>query len=94
MDLTLTGLIGTELFVYLDDIAIYANTIEEHEIKFNSLAERLKKANLHLQSGKCKFLRHEVGYLGHIIDKNVVRLGPKKIKAVKKLSSSKNTEKY
>ena len=69
MDWILTGLIGTELFVYLDDIAIYANTVEEHEIKFNSLAERLKKANLHLQLGKYKFLRSEVGYWGHIIEK-------------------------
>ena len=33
MDLTVTGLIETELFVYLDDIVIYANTLEEHEIK-------------------------------------------------------------
>ena len=60
MDLTLTGLIGTELFVYLDDIVIYANTLEEHEIKFNNLAERLRKANLHLQPDKCEFLQTEV----------------------------------
>ena len=39
MDLTLTGVIGTELFVYLDDIVIYANTLKEHEIKFNNLAK-------------------------------------------------------
>ena len=30
MDLTLTGLIGTELFLYLDDIVIYAITLEGH----------------------------------------------------------------
>ena len=68
MDLTITGLIGTELFVYLDDIVIYANTLEEHGIKFNNLAERLRKANLHLQPDKCEFLRPEVGYSGHIIN--------------------------
>ena len=83
MDLTLTGLIGTELFVYLDDIVIYANALEEHEVKFNNLAERLRKANLHLQPDKCEFLWLEVGYLGHIIDKNRVRPDPKKIIAVK-----------
>ena len=78
MDLTLTGLIGTELFVYLDDIVIYANTLEEHEIKFNISAERLRKANLHLQPVKCEVLQPGVGYLGHIIDKNEVRPDPKK----------------
>ena len=30
MDITLTGLIGTELFVYLDDIVIFADTLQEH----------------------------------------------------------------
>ena len=79
MDLTLTGLIGTGLFVYLDGIVIYANTLEEHEIKLNNLAERLRKANLHLQLDKWKFLRPAVGYLGHIIDQNGVRPDPKKI---------------
>ena len=82
MDLTLTELIGTELFVYLD-IVIYANTLEEHEIKFNNLAGGLRKVHLYLQPDKCEFLRPEVGYLGHIIDKNGVRPHPKKIIAVK-----------
>ena len=31
MDITLTGLIGTELFVYLDDLVIFADTLEEHK---------------------------------------------------------------
>ena len=83
VDLTLTGLIGTELFVYFDDIAIYTNTLKENEIKFNNSAERLRKANLHLQPDKCEFLWPGVEYLGLIIDKNGVRPDPKKIIAVK-----------
>ena len=51
MYLTLTGLIGMELFVYLDDIVINANTLEEHEIKFNNLAERLRIGGI-LSQGK------------------------------------------
>ena len=83
MDITLTELIGTELFVYLDDIVIFADTLEEHENKFNNLIQRLREANLHLQSDKSEFLRPEIGYLGHIIDKNGVQPDPKKIIAVK-----------
>ena len=30
MDITLTGLIGTELFVYLDYIVIFADTLEDY----------------------------------------------------------------
>ena len=78
MDITLTGLIGTELFVYLDDIVIFADTREDNEKEFNNLIQRLPKANLYLQPDKCEFLRPEIRYLGHIIDKNRVRPDPKK----------------
>ena len=82
MDQVLSGLQGIELFVYLDDIVLYAGSLREHEIKFNKLAERLRKANLKLQPDKCEFLRKEVAYLGHIIGKNGVRPDPQKIHAV------------
>ena len=84
--LTVTELIRTELFVYLDDIGVYANTLEEHEIKLKNLAERLRKANLYLQTNKCEFLRPELGYLGNIIDKNEVRPHARKVIAVIGLS--------
>jgi len=67
MDRILSGLQGTTLFVYLDDIVIYARSLQEHERKFNQLAERLRNANLRLQPDKCEFLRREVTYLGHVI---------------------------
>ena len=90
MDLVLTGLQGPELFVYLDDIVLYANSLEEHEEKFNKLMERLSEANLKLQPDKCEFLRPEVAYLGHIIDKEGVRPDPQKLEAVKYFPISKN----
>ena len=83
MDLDLTGLQGTELSVYLDDIVLYANSLEAHKEKFNKLMERLSATNLKLQPDKCEFLRPEVAYLGHIIDKERVGPDPKKLEAVK-----------
>ena len=35
MDLVLSRLQGEELFVYMDDIVIYAVSLEEHERKYN-----------------------------------------------------------
>ncbi|KMQ83421.1 enzymatic polyprotein endonuclease reverse, partial [Lasius niger] len=83
MDNVLTGLQGIELFVYLDDIVVYARSLEEHKIKISRLMDRLRNANLLLQPEKCQFLRHEVAYLGHIIGSDGVRPDPDKIKAVK-----------
>ena len=90
MDQVLTGLQGVELFVYMDDIVVYASSLEEHNIKMNKLMDRLRAANLMLQPDKCEFLRHEVTYLGHIIGENGIRPDPQKISAVKNFPTPKN----
>lgn len=83
MDRILTGMQGTEIFVYLDDIVLCASSLREHEIKFEKLAARLREANLKLHTDKCEFLRTEVlTYLGHVISENGVYPDPEKIKAV------------
>jgi hypothetical protein len=92
MNQTLIGLQGNEIFVYLDDIVLYASSLREHEIKFNKLAKRLEEANLKLQSDKCEFLRKEVTYLGHIITKNGVKLDPNKIIAVENFPTPRNAK--
>lgn len=90
MDQILTGLQGNELFVYMDDIVIYASSLREHDIKIAKLMARLRSANLTLQVDKCEFLRHEVAYLGHIIGENGVRPDPQKIIAVKNFPAPRN----
>ncbi|XP_033222810.1 uncharacterized protein K02A2.6-like [Belonocnema kinseyi] len=94
MDLVLTGLQGIELFVYLDDIVLYANTLEEHEEKFTKLANRLREANLKLQPDKCEFLRPEVVYLGHVIDKEGVRPDTKKLEAYQEANQENKIQKH
>jgi len=92
MDQVLSGLQGTDMFVYLDDIVQYASSMTEHQLKFNKLAERLRKANLKLQPDKCEFLRKEVIYLGHVISENGVKPDPKKIQAVKEFPWPRNSK--
>ncbi|XP_063994419.1 uncharacterized protein LOC135171776 [Diachasmimorpha longicaudata] len=82
MDKVLIGLQGKELFVYMDDIVIYSQTLEEHVRKFQNLSERLRKAGLQLEPDKCHFLKKEINYLGHIISSDGVRPEPKKLTAV------------
>lgn len=90
MDRVLSGMQGIELFVYMDDIVIYANSLKEHREKFEKLLGRLKSAGLVLEPDKCKFLCKEIGYLGHIISKDGVRPDPKKLEAVSKFPQPKN----
>jgi len=80
------------MFVFLDDIVIYAISLNEHRIKFNKLAGRLRKANLKLQPDKCEFLRKEINYLSHVISENNVKPDPQKIKAVKEFPRPRNSK--
>ena len=82
MDQVLVGLQGTELFVYLDDIVIYAKDLEDHGKKVRRLLKQLKEANLSLQPEKCEFIFKEIAYLGHIISDKEVKQDHKKIGAV------------
>ena len=84
MDRVLTGLQGIEMFVYMDDIVIYAKSLKEHNEKLENLLGRLKTAALVLQPDKCRFLCKEIGYLGHVISEEGVKPDPGKIEAVSK----------
>ena len=89
MDKVLTGLQGIELFVYMDDIVIYAKSLQEHNQKLEKLLGRLKTAGLVLQPDKCRFLCKEIGYLGHVISEDGVKPDPNKIEAVSKFPQPK-----
>lgn len=90
MDRLLSGLQGTELFVYMDDIVIYGTSLEDHDRKLRALLGRLKEAGLTLQPDKCFFLRKEITYLGHLITKDGVKMDPQKIQAVKNFPIPRN----
>ncbi|XP_046145387.1 uncharacterized protein LOC123988679 [Osmia bicornis bicornis] len=92
MDQVLRGLQGIEVFVYLDDIVVYAKNLEQHGKKVRRLFTRLADAGLTLQPDKCEFVKTEVAYLGHVISKRGVRPDPKKIVAVKNFPRPKNAK--
>jgi hypothetical protein len=91
MDQILSGPQGTDIFIYLDDIVLYASSLTKHQMKFNKLAERLRKTNLKLQPDKREFLRKEVNYLGHIISERGVKPDPQKIQTVKEFPQPQNS---
>lgn len=71
-------------FVYIDDIIVYASSIQEHTEKLRAVFERLREHMIVLQPDKGEFLRHEVTYLGHIINEKDICPDPQKVQAVSK----------
>jgi len=68
--------------VYLDNILIFTETLEEHQRVTWRVMELLRKHNLFLKPKKCKFEKTEVEYLGVIISQNSVKMDPVKVAGV------------
>ncbi|GBM50685.1 Retrovirus-related Pol polyprotein from transposon opus [Araneus ventricosus] len=64
------------------DGSTLGRTFEEHLNNIRKVFQRLQKANLKLSTKKCRFLRKEVSYLGHIISADGVKTDPEKTKTV------------
>ena len=75
---------------YLNDILVYSDTLDEHEIHVRRILEALSSAGLHLKPEKCEFHRQEVKYLGMIVQHNGVRMDPAKVTAIVKWEAPEN----
>ncbi|GKD68376.1 putative reverse transcriptase domain-containing protein [Tanacetum coccineum] len=53
---------------YIDDILIYSNSKEEHEVHLKLILELLKKEKLFGKFLKCEFWLQEVHFLGHVVN--------------------------
>jgi hypothetical protein len=82
MNSVLRDSIGDRCFVYMDDVLILGETLQEHHAKLREDFEQFRRFNVKIEPDKCEFLRPELAYLGHIISKEGVKPDPKKIEAV------------
>ena len=71
-----------QIVVYLDNILIFTNTLEEHQKITQEVLCLLQKHNLYLKPEKCEFEKTEVEYLGVVISHNSVRMDPVKVARV------------
>src|SRR6267378_7467625 len=67
------------VIVYLDDILIFTETIEEHWKITRRVFELLKKNKLYLRLDKCEFERTTIEYLGVIVLHNSIAMDPVKV---------------
>ncbi|SCV73809.1 BQ2448_6239 [Microbotryum intermedium] len=78
----LQGLLGTICFVYLDDITIFADTLEEHEARVHQVLEALHHAKLYCSPTKTNLATTECLFLGHIINRAGVHADPRKVQHI------------
>src|SRR6202789_4109277 len=68
--------------VYLDDILIFAKSMEEQRRVTRLVLELLHKHKLFLQHEKCEFEKTSIEYLGLIISEGEMRMDPVKVAGV------------
>lgn len=67
---------------YLDDIAVYSRTWEDHLKHLSMVLKRLQAAGLTLKPDKCHVGMAEVQYLGHRVGSGKQRPEPAKVEAI------------
>jgi hypothetical protein len=68
--------------VYMDDILIFTDTLEEHRLVVKRVLQILQDNNLYLKPDKCVFETEKVEFLGLILSKDKVEMDPVKIEGV------------
>uniref|UniRef100_A0A8C5DDV5 Gypsy retrotransposon integrase-like protein 1 n=1 Tax=Gouania willdenowi TaxID=441366 RepID=A0A8C5DDV5_GOUWI len=72
----------SEVLVFLDDLIVFSDTVEEHEARLMKVLKRLKDYGLKLSPEKCHFFKTSVKYLGHVVDAHGVHTDPDKVSAL------------
>ena len=70
------------IVIFLDDILIYSQNLDDHMKHVQMALQILRKHQLYAKPSKCSFFQHSVEYLGHIVSSNGVQPDPAKIKAI------------
>jgi hypothetical protein len=71
-------MLDTSVVVYLDDILIFSDNLDDHVTQVREVLKRLIKNNLVCKVSKCKFHRQEVMFLGHILTPDGIKMDPAK----------------
>lgn len=66
------------VIVYLDDVLIYSETLEEHVRHVREVFQVLREANLTARPSKCQFCVQRIPFLGHIVSDQGLEVDGKK----------------
>lgn len=79
-----------KILIYVDDIVIATQTLEEHLSILEEVLTILRKNRLELKFAKCEFLRHDITYLGYLINSGGITLSPEHVQAIQDYPTPRN----
>ena len=90
MEVVLRGLQWRSLLVYLDDVIILGKDVDDNLQNLAEVLGRMQHYGLKLKPSKCRLLRDEVLFLGHVVSGQGIGPNPELIKTVQTWSPPKN----
>lgn len=82
MSIIMAGLVGDNVFLFLDYLLVLSKDIHVHEAKLSRILERLSDAGLTINPEKCIFFCQKIDYLGHTVDSDGISPNSAKVKDV------------
>jgi len=68
--------------VYLHDVLLYSNTLQEHRTDVSNILAAIRKAGMKVKPSNCEFHQNETQYLGFIFGQEGVKTDPVKTQAI------------
>ena len=73
------------LSIYIDDLIVSSKDLAEADKDTRRILTKLKQNNLKVKISKCTFLKHELKFLGHVINQSGIKPDPDKISAIQNI---------
>jgi hypothetical protein len=90
MNMIFREYIGIFLHVYLDDLFIYSDSIDDHEKHLGLVFNKIRENLFYLQEEKCKLYAEEVDCLRHMIDKRGLHADTNKLSRLRNWKTPQN----
>lgn len=90
--IVLADLLGKILFVFLDDVLIFSDSVPQRLERLEMLFSKLREHNLKLAPKKCNFLMSKMTFLGYQISDQGIEPDPAKTSAMIKFPQPKNVK--
>ena len=74
----------------MDDVLVFGDTQEVHNLRLKSVLKRLEGAGLTLNKKKCEFGVDRVQFLGHVVSGEGIEADPEKVRAIREMNPPNN----
>ena len=75
--------LGKDVLVYLDDILIFTDTVEDHLRVLEDVLSALERNQLYAKPSKCVFMQQDIEFCGHVVGSGYLRPQAAKLDVIK-----------